>query len=278
MVEEFHYRVPWRATSAHPGHHHSTATGGGQEFHGHASLINRPDPRNLDVHATLHDPFGEYKVRVFRQNSIIPVYVIVDLSASMGFGGKRKMLVQCVAAIAYSCFRTGDPFGFFPMTDKIEWQLHWPLRHYKSLAFSLPKQLHNFLPHGAFPPAWEDVAANLGRKKALVFLLSDFHFPSEKLTEGLERLQPHDVVPVILWEKREWQLPKRGIIRFRDPETGSERLLWLRPKLQQQIVQHFQTRRRQLTQLCRNYGRPPLWVIDHFSPQDFTRYFVETCA
>ncbi len=278
MAEEFHYRIPWRSGSSHPGHHLSTAIGGGHAFHGHEALVDYPDPRNLDVHATLHDPFGGYKVRVFRQTSIIPVYVIADLSASMGFGLKQKTLADCVRAIAYSSFRTGDPFGFFAVTDKIEWQLHWPLRLYKSLAFSLPEQLLEFQPQGSAQMPMAEIAAHIGKKRSLIFLLSDYHFPLEKLAKGLEQLQPHDVVPVIFWEQHEWQLPARGIIRLQDPETGIEQLLWLRPKLQQKIARQFQARRQQLTQLCRRYGRPPLWIIDRFSPQDFTRYFIEVCA
>ena len=80
-IREFHYQVPWRSHSAYPGHHFSTQSGGSYEFHGHAPLISKPDPRHLDIHASLHDPFGQFVVRTFRQRSTIPVYVVADLSA-----------------------------------------------------------------------------------------------------------------------------------------------------------------------------------------------------
>ena len=63
----------------------------------------------------------------------------------------------------------------------------------------------------------------------MVFLLSDFHFDLELLTEVLRRLATHSVVPVVIWDSAEYRaLPRRGLVRMQDSETGAERLLWWR--------------------------------------------------
>src|SRR5574341_1204843 len=115
MIQEFHYRVSWHAATHRPGHHRGARAGAGFEFIGHAPLLAARDPRRLDVRASLADPFGEWKVRQFRQRATVPVWLVADLSASMGFQGRRRkldVLADFTASLGYSAWRTGDPFGF----------------------------------------------------------------------------------------------------------------------------------------------------------------------
>jgi uncharacterized protein (DUF58 family) len=118
LIAEFHYTVKWRASSPHPGAHHSSQLGGGYEFAGQVPFAASPNPRNLDIGASLKDPFGQLAVRTFRQRSSIPVFVLADVSASMGFEGatrKIETLARFSAATAWSVFRHGDRFGFIAL-------------------------------------------------------------------------------------------------------------------------------------------------------------------
>ncbi|MBN2699859.1 MAG: DUF58 domain-containing protein [Methylohalobius sp. ZOD2] len=275
-MEEFHYRIRWRARSAHPGHHRSQTIGGGYEFRGHAALLSHPDPRHLDVHATLLDPFGEYKVRQFAQTSTIPVFAVADLSASLGIGNKPRLLSRITTAIAYSAFRTGDPFGFFGVNDEV--MLRFPLRFHKGLALELHQRLGQIQFQGK-SRGLNRIGSHLGKRQALIFLISDFHFPLTDTRAILDHLQPHDVVPVVLWQKWEWQPPARwGWTRLYDPETGRDRPLWLTPRSEARLTARFRRHREDLTALCRQYGRPPFFVEETFQPEQFSHYFLETCA
>src|SRR5512141_1812863 len=95
-VQEFHYRLPYRVGSQRPGSHPASSLGAGQEFVSHMSLYDRPDPRRLDLRASLNDIRGDWLIRVNRQRAAVPVQVMVDVSASMGFGAPRSKL-QIVA-------------------------------------------------------------------------------------------------------------------------------------------------------------------------------------
>ena len=53
------------------------------------SLFHRPDPRRLDLRASLRTLNEGWLVRVNRQRAGIAVRAIVDVSASMTFGGHR---------------------------------------------------------------------------------------------------------------------------------------------------------------------------------------------
>ena len=58
------------------------------------SLVENPDPRRLDIRASLRDPFEQWRVREFRQKAAIPVMAILDLSASMSFNGEEKNILS----------------------------------------------------------------------------------------------------------------------------------------------------------------------------------------
>jgi len=264
---------------AHPGHHAGMQPGGGFEFAGHIPLINHPDPRHLDVRATLADPFGELKVRSFRQRAAIPVYLLADLSASMGFHGqtrKTAALATFTAAAAYSAYRTGDPFGFIGCDGAIRWDLSLPLRWHRGMAMELHHRLLNFRPVASTSSGLVEAAPHLGRQRALVFLVSDFHFPLAKAEEILDAFLHHDLVPVVLWDSAEFErLPAWGLVELQDPETGERRRLFLRPGLRARIRERFAERRAELTHLCVRYGREPFFILDRFDADAMTRYFYQ---
>lgn len=276
-MEEFHYRIGWRTRAAHPGHHGSLQGGGGSEFCGHEPFECQPDPRNLDLRATLSDPLGRLMVKSFRQHSAIPVYLVADLSASMGFTGitrKAELLAVFASAAAYSAYRTGDPFGFLGCGEDILWNLALPLRWHKGLAARIETALRAFAPVAPNARALIDAAPHLGSRRALVFLASDYHFPLPEIENVLNAYVQHDVVPVVLWDSGEYErLPSFGLAEFRDPETGARRRLLLRPSLRQSIRQRFAERRQRITELCRPFGRPPFFLVDRFDPDAMTDYF-----
>ena len=75
--QEFHYRLAHRSSGWRPGAHPGTRLGAGQEFVSHMSLYARPDPRRLDLRASLRDLSGNWLVRVHRQRASVPVHAIV---------------------------------------------------------------------------------------------------------------------------------------------------------------------------------------------------------
>jgi uncharacterized protein (DUF58 family) len=277
LIPEFHYRVDWRSRSPRPGHHRSDQSGGGHEFSGHQPLISHPDPRNLDLRASLNDPFGQLLVRRFRQNSAIPVCVAADLSASMGFrgsAGKLDNLAAFAAAAAYSAYRTGDPFCFMGCDGAIRWELCLPLRWHKAVAPELFERLRGFIPEGRSSEGLHQIAPHLGRQRTLVFLVSDFHFALERLDDLLDSLVRHDVVPVVLWDSAEYErLPGWGLVYVEDPETGERRRLLMRPGLREKFRRAFAERRSELVRICGQRGRQPFFLIDRFDADALTRYF-----
>lgn len=278
MIAEFIYSVRWRADGAYPGSHPSSRWGGGHEFAGHSTFMENPQPGNIDLKASLKNPYEQLVVRRFRQRSAIPVYVVADLSASMGFSGqagKLEFIADFSASAAFSSYRMGDPFGFIGCDLNIRNEFLIPLRLHKGGGQGLKESLMGFRPTGRSVEGLGQVVNYIGRNKALVFLVSDFHFPISQLDSLLGGLSRHDIVPVVLWDSAEYeQLPNFGLMNLSDPETGKRRRLFMRPSLSKQICQVFLERKMALTKKFSERGRVPFFARGEFDADALTKYFL----
>jgi uncharacterized protein (DUF58 family) len=279
---EFRYEIGWRASRYRPGHHRSVHAGSGLEFAHHAPLLNSPDPRRLDLHATLRNPFGEPIVRVYRQRSAINVQVLADFSASMAYVGvqnKFEVLTQFSVAAAYSATRSGDAFGFSAANDAVIEALQLSPMHARGADQLLAERLSRVKPSGRSAAGLLEAARLLGRERALVFLVSDFHFPMALLEQLLSALESHYVVPVIIWDRAEYTIPRRwGIGAMTDIETGAQRMMIVRPSSRQRLLEIFQQRARALRDLFARYSLRPLELLDGFDADRVSQYFVDPHA
>lgn len=273
-MEEFHYKVPWRGGLHHPGLHRGVQIGVGNDFYREVPLAQATDPRRLDLRATLRDPFEEIKARAYRQHNAVPVYQIADLSASMRFGRKSRILRDFTAALGYSSYRTGDPFGFIGCDRVLREDFYFPASRARERGYEISERLGAFRDWGDSSAGLADAAERIGGRRSLVFLTSDFLFPPRLLERILELMSMHTVVPVVIGDTGEHRgLPGFGLVRLRDSETGRARLLLLRGSLRQRVVEEFAARRQQLLTLCMRYAAPPLFLADRFRAQDVTRHF-----
>lgn len=282
QAKEFSYHIGWRSKGRHPGRHASIQTGLGMEFRGHAPLIAYPDPRRIDLRQTLRDPSEQIFVRMFNQKSSTPVYVVCDLSGSMGFVGERNKLelaAEIAASAAYSAYRVNDPFGFVGFDDSIREDWLFTSTTKVHGAFELTDRLRDYRPAGAGAAGLLEVDQLLSRERALVFLISDFHMPAEALEKALSGLMRHHVVPVVLWDGAEYRkLPEFGITSVTDCETGARRTLFLRKGYRERIAQAFEERRAMLHKLFMHYDMPPFFVEEAFNADDMTEYFYQFVA
>jgi len=281
-AKEFSYQIGWRSRGRHPGRHSSVQRGLGMEFRGHAPLIAYPDPRRIDIRQTIRDPFDQVWVRIFNQKSSIPVYVVCDLSGSMGFSGRMRKLeiaADIAASAAWSAFRVNDPFGFIGFDEEVreDWMFASTTKVHG--AFDLTERLAHYRPGHVGAQGLQDVSRFLSRERSLVLLVSDFHMPLDELEQSLATLIRHHVVPLILWDAAEYRsLPEFGVASVTDCETGARRTLFLRKHFRERILQSFADRRTALEKLFMSLDMPPLFIEDGFEADDLTEYFYQFVA
>ena len=273
------YKVSWKTGGLRPGAFRGMHSGPGERFRTSVPLHARADPRRLDVRATLRDPLGGVWVRDFEQQSALKVIVLADLSASMGYVGRHDKLEQVRrigVALARTAWRNGDAFGFHAANEQPLGGLSLPARLNRGAAEWVDRKLTRHVPGGRSARGLLEVAAHLPHQRALVFLISDFHWPRPDLDALFARLAQHAVVPLVLWDPAEAQDTRRhGIAVLRDMESGARRFVWLRPGLVDGLRRRRRHREAELRRTCARFGCTPFFVHERFDALALTRHFLE---
>jgi uncharacterized protein (DUF58 family) len=280
--QEFHYRLPYRVGGQRPGSHPGSSLGAGQEFVSHISLYDRPDPRRLDLRASLRDFGGNWLVRVNRQRAGVPVHVIVDVSASMSFGSRKSKLevaADFVDALGRSAFAVGDALGMRAFDAVEREDLFMPALRGRGIGSVMAAMLRQCATTAGGAEGLEAVATHFAGRQGLIFLLSDFHWPIERLDPILDYFAHTFLVPMIIWDPVEVQPPAQdALAAFRDAESGLRRTLWLRPKLRDQWRNAVAQRRTALDRLFAARGIRPFYTGGAFDGEAMSRYFFEAAA
>ena len=287
--EEFHYRLPGRISGQRPGSHRGSSIGAGQEFVTHLSLYDRPDPRRLDLRASLRTLRDDWLVRVNRQRAGTSVRAIVDVSASMCFGSRRPKLhvaADFIEALGMSAFRVGDAVGMMAFDVAERTELFMPARVSRGMGAIMASAIRAVCdtrsPHDGNQLAsdgLEDAAARLAGQQGLVFLVSDFHWPLERLGAVLDLMAHAVVVPIVVWDPAETEPPSRNsIASLSDAETGARRTLWLRPRLREEWHLAVARRRAEIDSFFAAHALRPFYMEGAFDADALSRYFFEADA
>jgi hypothetical protein len=279
---EFHYRIPRRLGAWRPGSHPATSLGAGQEFVSHTSLFDRPDPRRLDLRASLRDLRGDWLIRVNRQRAAVAVQVIVDVSASMAFGERRPKLhivADFVEALGQSAFRAADALGMSAFDSAERMDLFVPALQSRGSGALMASLLRGCDAGGNGATGLEAAALRFAGRSGLVFLVSDFLWPLEPLAHALDLLSHAFVVPVVVWDRAEVEAPAfTGMASLRDVESGAQRTLWIRPKMRDRWSEGVEQRRAELRGIFSQRAMRPFFAVGEFDSDAMTRYFLEATA
>jgi uncharacterized protein (DUF58 family) len=279
---EFHYRLPQRIGGWRPGSHRGSSLGAGLEFVSHMRLYDRPDPRRMDLRASLRNIQQEWLVRVNRQQASIPVHAVVDVSTSMTFGsGRRKLDVaaEFIEALGQSTFRVGDALGMLAFDSRERTDLFVPAMVSRGMGETMAALLRSSTAAAGDAAGLLDAIQHLAGRRGLVFLVSDFHWPLASLTEALDSLVQSFVVPVVIWDAAEIRPPAHdGLAQLRDVESGAQRTLWMRPRIREKWLESAAARRMELNQMFASRAMRPFYVTGQFDGEAMSQYFFEVAA
>ncbi|MFT5819173.1 MAG: hypothetical protein ACI8ZM_000396 [Crocinitomix sp.] len=232
------------------GEYHSAFKGRGMAFSEVREYAVGDEIRTIDWNVTAR--FNEPFVKVFEEERQLTVMLLVDISASGMFGTrnqlKRETITELCAVLAFSAVSNNDQIGLVLFSDKIEKFI--PPKKGKSHILRIIRELINFEPTGKAT----DISMALKyftqmiKRKSIAFVLSDF---MDKDFEDALKIasRKHDVVALKVLDKAENELPKIGLAKFKDLETGETK--WVntsskktRQKYKQQADERDETLRK----------------------------------
>ncbi len=203
------------------GEYHSTFKGRGMTFSEVRQYQFGDDVRSIDwnVTARYHEPY----IKVFEEERELTLMLIVDISGSEFFGTdsqfKNEIVTEIAATLAFSALQNNDKIGLILFSDEIE--LFIPPKKGKSHVLRIIRELIEYKPNSKRT----DVAmafkyfSNVIKKKAIVFVLSDFITSPYRDTLRIVS-KKHDVTGIRVYDKNEEQMPNLGVVQMQDQETG----------------------------------------------------------
>lgn len=207
------------------GSHRSAFSGTGSEFLELKEYTFGDDIRAIDWNSTAR--LCETYLRVFTEDHDTPVYVLIDRSASGTFGrviSKDEKIFEIAVSLIFSASVRGDPVGMCIFTDKVE--LFVPPGRGRRHVSLLVSRLINFRPKSQGTDLGNVLPALLPaiKKRSLVVILSDFDSPPFEREIGLLSAR-HEIRPVWIRDRSEYELADVGYFVLRDPETGEEMIV-----------------------------------------------------
>ena len=208
------------------GEYHSTFKGRGMTFSEVRQYQFGDDVRAIDwnVTARYNEPF----VKVFEEERELTMMLMVDVSGSALFGTthgfKKDIITEISATLAFSALQNNDKVGVILFSDEVE--LFIPPKKGKSHVLRIIRELLEFEPKSHQTNIAEALKflTNVMKKKAIVFMLSDFI--AEDYDNTLRIVgNKHDVTGIRVYDEKEENIPNLGMIQVLDAESGQKQLI-----------------------------------------------------
>jgi uncharacterized protein (DUF58 family) len=225
-LEALRRRLDVRARSGAAGDRAARRRGGSAEFQEHRAYEPGDDPRRIDWLAFARR--GEPVVKLFRSEEDVIVRLLVDASASLGYGDPVKLDVarRLAAAIGYMALSSSQRAQLIVARQRAsggEIELFGPARRGRPGFIALLRDLDRALAGGrADLGATIEETVMRSSRAGLLVVLSDF-FDSGPVTHALGRARAagHDVALLQIVARGELEPILEGDYTLVDSETGA---------------------------------------------------------
>jgi uncharacterized protein (DUF58 family) len=273
-LRNFDIRIRKAVNSQMRGSFRSIFKGTGLEFSDLRTYQYGDDVRAIDwnVSSKGHGTF----VKVFREEKDQTVFFVVDVSASQRVGPRHRDKLDATKEIcgvlAMSAIREASHVGLYCFSDQKERYIK-PANGLKT-GYQLILSLFKLQPQSGRTNIADALLFTLNclKRRSVVILLSDFI--DQRYEHNLKALaKKHDLVVIHLYDQREVNLPRLGIIPVHDTESGQT--VWANTSstaFRIGLRDTFRQNQVRLEQLCRQFNANYL-ALD--SQEDFVPKLID---
>lgn len=237
QVRQIEIRSNRLVSEALAGSYHSAFKGQGIDFEEVREYQPGDEVRSIDwnVTAKMGLPF----VKQFREERELTILLAIDISESGTFGSsdrsKRERIAELGSLLAFAANRNGDKVGLLLFTDQIEIYLP-PAKGQRHILRILREILfHENKGKGTDLYAGMRFTNNVMRRKAVIFLLSDFiihevsknnHSAEDMFFKEISSTRKkHDLICGKVFDEGEDKFPDIGLVQLEDAETGEQLII-----------------------------------------------------
>jgi uncharacterized protein (DUF58 family) len=203
------------------GEYHTAFRGQGMAFKEVREYQPGDDVRFIDWNVSAR--MGHTYSKIFEEERELSVYLLIDVSASSLFGTfrqtKKDLIIELAAVLGFSAITNNDKVGLIFFSDKVEKYI--PAKKGKDHVLYMMREMITHKPHSSNTDITKAIGYlnNVTKHKSIVFILSDFADAGYNQTLKIAARR-HDIIGVQVYDRRDKDLPKIGLIQVQDAETG----------------------------------------------------------
>ncbi len=207
------------------GQYHSAFKGRGMTFSEVREYEYGDDIRNIDWNVTAR--FNKPFVKIFEEEREMTVMLLIDVSGSNDFGSreqsKRDLTAELAAVLAFSAIQNNDKVGVIFFSSKVEKFI--PPKKGSTHILRIIREIVDFKPEERGTDIGEGLRflTSAIKRRTTAFLISDFMTAKDFEQELRIAANKHDLVALRITDRREMEIPRVGLVKFHDAETGQER-------------------------------------------------------
>lgn len=203
------------------GEYHTAFRGQGMAFKEVREYQVGDDIRFIDWNVSAR--MGHTYSKVFEEERELSVYLLIDVSASSLFGTfrqtKKDLITELAAVLGFSAITNNDKVGLIFFSDKVEKYI--PSKKGKDHVLYMMREMLTHKSRSAHTDITKAIGYlnNVTKHKSIVFILSDFADAGYEKTLKTAS-QRHDIIGIQVYDRRDKDLPKIGLLEVHDAETG----------------------------------------------------------
>jgi uncharacterized protein (DUF58 family) len=251
-LDRFELMVKKRVSTAYAGIRRSTLYGRGLVAVGYREYAPGDDFKTIDW--KVYGRTEKLYVKQFEEEKTLTAHILLDTSASMGFGNPRKFdyAARLALGIAYLITRENEKFAISTFQENIEITRPRRSRYHLSRIIEMLEALK---PSGttAFDRCMQQYQGMI-RSKSLVVILSDFLTDIESITTGIYRYAKNELIVVQVLDAFELSLRAEGETKFIDLEEGTSLEVNISPRFVREYRARLEAHNSRIQKICDEIG------------------------
>jgi len=273
-VRHIQIRTRHMVNDVFAGQYHSVFKGQGMEFQEVREYSPGDDIRSIDWNVTAR--MGHPYVKKFTEERELTLMLLLDVSASHLFGStpqmKKDLSAELAAVLAFAAIQNNDRVGLVLFTDEVE--LYVAPKKGISHVLRVIREALYFQPRHKgtrIQPAL-DFLNRVTTRKTVAFLISDF------IDQGFDKAlsiaaKRHDLVAILIGDKREQAWPAVGLVEWEDAETGRRFLVDTSDRRTRRALAAQQAQRREI--LINGLRSSGVDLIHLYAGEPYDREFIK---
>lgn len=269
-VKQIEIRTRRRSEATLMGQYQSAFKGQGMTFSEVRPYQNGDEIRLMDWNKTAR--FREPFVKVMEEERELTMMLLIDISASMNYGTRNQLKKEYVAEIAaslgFSAAGNNDKVGCILFADKV-YKVIPPKKGRKHILAIISSVLSfEYVPATSNIDFALNYMMNIFKKKALVFLFSDFE---DDYTDKIIKVaaKKNQLLGLRVFDDKDDQIPDIGYAYFTDSETGE--MIWANTSSARWRYEYAEKQKEKIKKLTEDFESSSANFVNINTAQDYSK-------